>query len=71
MNRYVVTGTNPDTGMAWTYWESFATQQDAFEAAELFNNARQPLAINCQIATATADQIERAARKANMLRGDE
>ena len=68
MNRYVVTGTHPGTGTDWTYWEAFATQQDALEAAERFNNARQPLAINCQIATATADQIERSSREADMLK---
>ena len=70
MTRYVVTGTNPDTGTDWVYWETFAKQQDALEAAERFNNARKPLAVNCRIATATLDQIERSTRKANMLKGN-
>jgi hypothetical protein len=70
MNRFVVTGTNPETGMAWTYWETFATQQEAVEAAERFNNARKPIARDCCIATATADQIERASRNAAMLKSE-
>lgn len=67
-NRYAVTGTDIETGKPWTYWDTFATQQDAFEAAERLNNAPKPVVTGCTFTTATAEHIERAERSRRMTR---